>query len=1116
MAKNRDLGKLRVDLELNTVSFAVGAKQAQSSMSQLQKSIQGMAASAVAAVGIGSLGVAMKSAVSSAMELNAGMANIASLMPGNAAQIETFRDAIQDLSISSGKSTTDLSAAMYQVVSAFGGGADAVDRLRIATDASQAGLSTTEESFNLLSVATKAYGQSSVEAMQYVSDLAFKTVQLGQTTYPELAKALQQVASESSTAGVSQKELFATFAATTGVIGNASVVATKLKAALSSMQNPTKDLESVYSQLGVTSGKALIEQKGLQGALVAITGAAESSGVSLGKLLGSTEAQSVAMSIAGQQSEKYKQSLEGMANAAGTTADALKEQKEGINELGSTLSQLAATGVVAMQKFGQAIIDGLQGSGAVSVLQVIKQSLIEIGALFDGKTVLAAKLTTAVDEASKKVQTFEGYIRNLNESLEDTSWASIFTVKSNAEENLKKYNEQLVVAKKELNLANKNLQLWYDTFEKKDKAVPSATEEASKLGEATGQAGKAHIKTAEQISAAAKSAKDAAKAMADLRAKYLDTVTDIKKNKLQDLFSVAIKAEDFRAIEGLGEKFYEETKNGLIEGLDESLKSNEQALAITDNMARALSDDKIKQAYADIEDGLLKGIEKEKEEREKVIKDLAELQIKEQKRVSKITEDFYLDAYSSIASATTGREALQGVLQGGAQAASASTGLPIDTIAQPYIDRYIQIGKDAGKDMNLAIGTVLTMGMLPPNISEAIGEPFRVALFGGTKDAETEARDRVESYLENLLQTNVVFGDEIKTGWADSFAAITGEGQTAFETLGTAISVMSGQSIELGGQIGYVLGENLAGNIDQARMLVQELGLSAEGMGEIFLEAGKKGEITWHEFEVSMQGVNELTQAGLVGVGDLRGAYELLGNKGTRALVALRNFGVEATEAGATSLETLNGVMQKLGFTQVETDRMITALQGRGVASMEDLGTASERTLGGIIADLESSGMQWNTFAEGLVGAVDQMTELQEKLSGIENKTVDINVKLHYSASGDVPTQAYASGDVLKDVMPFASGGVVHRPTYFKHSGGLGVMGEAGSEAIMPLGRNSKGELGVKLSSGGSGDINFQYVINNPGQNSLGAIESAIRSAHKAAVRDSVAAISEARRRGVW
>jgi hypothetical protein len=53
-------------------------------------------------------------------------------------------------------------------------------------------------------------------------------------------------------------------------------------------------------------------------------------------------------------------------------------------------------------------------------------------------------------------------------------------------------------------------------------------------------------------------------------------------------------------------------------------------------------------------------------------------------------------------------------------------------------------------------------------------------------------------------------------------------------------------------------------------------------------------------------------------------------------------------------------------------------------------------------------------------------------------------------------------------VMPFAKGGVLGGPAMFPMRGGLGLMGEAGPEAIMPLARGADGRLGVKTQGGGA------------------------------------------------
>ncbi|XUM25113.1 phage tail tape measure protein (plasmid) [Bradyrhizobium oligotrophicum S58] len=48
------------------------------------------------------------------------------------------------------------------------------------------------------------------------------------------------------------------------------------------------------------------------------------------------------------------------------------------------------------------------------------------------------------------------------------------------------------------------------------------------------------------------------------------------------------------------------------------------------------------------------------------------------------------------------------------------------------------------------------------------------------------------------------------------------------------------------------------------------------------------------------------------------------------------------------------------------------------------------------------------------------------------------------------------------------SGQIVDRPTVFAFANGVGLMGEAGAEAVMPLSRGTDGKLGVRASNGGS------------------------------------------------
>ena len=61
------------------------------------------------------------------------------------------------------------------------------------------------------------------------------------------------------------------------------------------------------------------------------------------------------------------------------------------------------------------------------------------------------------------------------------------------------------------------------------------------------------------------------------------------------------------------------------------------------------------------------------------------------------------------------------------------------------------------------------------------------------------------------------------------------------------------------------------------------------------------------------------------------------------------------------------------------------------------------------------------------------------------------------------------------------TGGVVGAPSYFPLAGGLGLAGEAGPEAIVPLTRGNDGRLGVAMNGAGQGgNITVHIVTPDP------------------------------------
>ena len=99
-----------------------------------------------------------------------------------------------------------------------------------------------------------------------------------------------------------------------------------------------------------------------------------------------------------------------------------------------------------------------------------------------------------------------------------------------------------------------------------------------------------------------------------------------------------------------------------------------------------------------------------------------------------------------------------------------------------------------------------------------------------------------------------------------------------------------------------------------------------------------------------------------------------------------------------------------------------------------------------------------------------------------------------------------AKGNVFQggNVVPFAKGGIVNGPTTFPMRGGVGLMGEAGPEAIIPLTRGRGGKLGIEAPGGAGGGIT---IIQH---NNFGGMTNSDMQAVNAQLRKSEARLMEA------
>jgi hypothetical protein len=153
----------------------------------------------------------------------------------------------------------------------------------------------------------------------------------------------------------------------------------------------------------------------------------------------------------------------------------------------------------------------------------------------------------------------------------------------------------------------------------------------------------------------------------------------------------------------------------------------------------------------------------------------------------------------------------------------------------------------------------------------------------------------------------------------------------------------------------------------------------------------------------------------------------------------------------------------------------------------------------------QSSELSFNfldTFNQGLLQGKSATESLQNSLKGLESQLLQMAERQAINSlfsnlfklfpgfgasagnaggtAGNLPP-LHAKGSVFdpSGIIPFAAGGIVNSPTFFRFANGTGLMGEAGPEAIMPLTRGSNGKLGV---SGGGVQVNVN-IVNQNGSN---------------------------------
>ena len=301
------------------------------------------------------------------------------------------------------------------------------------------------------------------------------------------------------------------------------------------------------------------------------------------------------------------------------------------------------------------------------------------------------------------------------------------------------------------------------------------------------------------------------------------------------------------------------------------------------------------------------------------------------------------------------------------------------------------------------------------------------------------------------------------------------------------------------GQLGLELKGALSGGADEAARMADELSRAASNA----LAASQNALTARREAEIRQRFANDP-------VGQARALAEVrnpvvrqgdLPDPVARFINSLRGETIENSAAAAQIdadtrkfLDTLKGGSKTLNdierdaarlyeSTRTEAERYAAELEK--VEALFAVGAINGEVYSRALEDLNAKFDPFTKLVEGIADTVE--TELNSAFASVLKGTADLGDALLSFASNvlakvaqDLFAQQFAGpiaegikaivsakGNVFDagGVTAFAKGGVVGGPTVFPFANGIGLMGEAGPEAIMPLKRGPDGALGVSAST---------------------------------------------------
>ena len=240
--------------------------------------------------------------------------------------MERLGAGIENLSMSYGQATSDMSKGMYDILSAAFDAENALNLLTTATKASIAGLSDIRTSVDIFTTVLNTYGMQ-VEQATNVSNILFQSVIRGKFQFQDLEQALGYIAPIAAQAGIATTELMAALSTATRHGLHLDMTSRGLALAIQGIVNPSVKATKAAEKYGIEMNGLALRVMELHGWFTELNKATKEYGTSiLGELIPNMRSLRVAMVLAGDVGlSGFKDDLIALAGMGNATEEALNK-----------------------------------------------------------------------------------------------------------------------------------------------------------------------------------------------------------------------------------------------------------------------------------------------------------------------------------------------------------------------------------------------------------------------------------------------------------------------------------------------------------------------------------------------------------------------------------------------------------------------------------------------------------------------------------------------------------------------------------------------------------------------------------------------------------------------